>query len=130
MRLGNLSHDPKSPSSDSHLKNGNSEGLMFTSQQCSEGTTKQSKKRQRPKFWQLKYSFKSHLRHRNIEVKGILKVTEPPHFPDKETNRDPGTSLGLTERERGTSSGIHMPQVSVPVSYWPPPPIEYSFPVA
>lgn len=55
MRLGNPSHDPESPDADSHLKSGNSEKFMFTSQRCGEGTIEQSKKGLRLKFWQFNY---------------------------------------------------------------------------
>ena len=41
----------------------------------------------------------------------ILKVTEPPHFPDEKMHRDPGTSLGLT----AGSGGREGLQYSAPV---------------
>lgn len=103
---------------------------MFTSQRWSEGTIEQSKKGLGLSFGNSStVLFKSHLKHRTREVEGILKVTEPPHFPDEETNRGPGTHL-VSQIVREAPIVESMTPKSVLALLLAPPPTDCLFPEA
>ena len=56
---------------------------------------------------------------KEAELEGILKVTEPPHFPDEDTNKDPGTSIVLPASQRGSRPRTQVSQVHAQAVFLP-----------